>query len=224
MDNFKLPLKILYETSEYLIIDKPSCIHSVKSSNSNNLSVADLIDKQFSQYSNSSLKKEDCGLVNRLDYETSGCLILAKNKDSWLKIHNKLKSGEVEKTYEALLIGEFKEESTIESWIGNPNRGSKKVISYKHEVGKKYRALYAKSHFIPIKYNISNNTTLVEVKTNTGRRHQVRVHAKDLGYPLWGDKIYGEEVKDEVFYLRCKEISPFYGAPSSRSAVGEPKI
>lgn len=213
-----MELKILTEENDYLIIDKPACVHSIKSPNSSEPSIADFIEIQFPEYAKSSPKPEDCGLVNRLDFETSGCLVLAKTLTAWEALHKKFINGEVEKVYEAVLTGELKSTVIIESWIGSPNRSAKKVKNYSIEPSKKCRAKYAKTEFMPIRYNVDDDTTLVEVKTKTGRRHQVRVHASEIGHPLKLDCLYsGSNCKtseagtltQSIFFLRCKRIS-FY--------------
>ena len=183
-------LEIIYEDEDYLAVNKPhnlACIPTRKHLNHN-------LGGQIVKY----MKTKDSNFVlritNRLDRETAGIVVVAKN----ITAFNKMKA---DKTYYALCEGNLKpEEFTIDKRIetisANGINQMKRVIS---ENGKT-----AITHVYPIK-NI-NNTCLVKLKLETGRTHQIRVHMSSIGHPLVGDTIYNDNNKSHA-YLLLKEFS-----------------
>ena len=149
-------LKIISENKNYLAINKSSQIHSVKIKNKDELlkaSVADLLIERDGDAISYSDKVEDGGLLNRLDYETSGVLIAAKNRKAWLRGREILLSGKIEKSYLALVEGQVKEGFELETFFGTPYRRAKKVKIYKSKPGKDARALEAKSEVNVVSYD-----------------------------------------------------------------------
>ncbi len=180
-------IPIIYEDQDILILNKPSGIHSTRSDKSNAPSVADFLLKLNPEFKSASPKEADCGLVNRLDFETSGILLAAKSERVWNLLHKAILAGKIEKHYLALLEGELKKPISFESYIGNPNRGGSKVRIYDK---RKPRTLKGKTLLHPIRYFEEQRVTLVEIEAHTARRHQIRAHASHLGWPLIGDEIY----------------------------------
>lgn len=122
------------------------------------------------------------GIVHRLDKDTSGLIIIAKNDKSHINLSQQIKNHEVKKTYIALVRGVVKEnEATINMPIGRSEKDRKKMA-----VSKKGRI--AITHFKVIKRY--ENYTLLEIQIETGRTHQIRVHMSYIGYPLVGDVVY----------------------------------
>jgi len=188
----KPQLQIISETDRYLLINKPTLSHSTtggkKTSEENRAnSIAYALSCEFPQYIYSSPNPADCGLVNRLDYETSGLLVVAKTEGGWQELHELFTSARVKKSYLCVVEGELQEERTIEGYIFSSNKGSKKVkVSSRERDG-----VYSKTTYRPICFLNELNATVVEAKTGTGRRHQVRAHAAFAGHPLLGDTLYG---------------------------------
>lgn len=121
-------------------------------------------------------------LGHRLDRETSGCLMLAKQRDVLLEFHQLLKQGNVDKVYRALLVGEWKGGARrVEAQLSR-QQGQKVRVD---EGGKE-----ADSSFTPVKR--FDGYTEVSVDIGTGRTHQIRVHADYLGLPVAGDRKYGD--------------------------------
>ncbi|MBQ4109785.1 MAG: RluA family pseudouridine synthase [Clostridia bacterium] len=126
------------------------------------------------------------GIVHRIDKDTSGLLLVAKNNEAHLSLAEQIKEHSVNRRYLAVTIGVIKEdEGTVNAPIGrNPNDRKKMAISYKN-------SKEAITHyFVKERYN---GYTLIECKLETGRTHQIRVHMTSLGRPLLGDKVYGPE-------------------------------
>ena len=122
------------------------------------------------------------GIVHRLDKDTSGLLIIAKNDKAHINMSNQIKNREVRKKYIALVRGIVNEdEATINMPIGRSTKDRKKMSVRKD--GKE-----AITHFRVIKRY--NKYTLLEIKIDTGRTHQIRVHMAEIGHPVVGDMVY----------------------------------
>ena len=166
---------VLYEDKGMLIINK---IHGMSVHGGSGISVG-IIEALKSQY------KEPIELVHRLDRATSGCLILAKKRSVLKSLHSQLVNHQLEKRYTALVKDIWsKKKHTIDAPIYQNSRYS--VIDSK---GKD-----SLSHFHPIKnFELGDfNASLVEVSIETGRTHQIRVHAKFAGHPVAQDDKYGD--------------------------------
>ena len=166
---------VLYEDKGMLIINK---IHGMSVHGGSGISVG-IIEALKSQY------KEPIELVHRLDRATSGCLILAKKRSVLKSLHLQLVNHQLEKRYTALVKDTWsKKKHTIDAPIYQNSRYS--VIDSK---GKD-----SLSHFHPIKnFELGDfNASLVEVSIETGRTHQIRVHAKFAGHPIAQDDKYGD--------------------------------
>ena len=124
------------------------------------------------------------GIVHRLDKDTSGVIVVAKNDKAHINLSEQIKNHEVEKTYIALVRGIVKEnEATIDMPIGRSKTDRKKMTV--REDGKN-----AVTNFKVLERFYEDNCTLLEVKIETGRTHQIRVHLSHIGYPIVGDYVY----------------------------------
>ncbi len=122
------------------------------------------------------------GIVHRLDKDTTGLLIIAKNDKAHINLSEQIKNREVKKMYVALVRGIVPEdEATINMPIGRSTKDRKKMAVVKN--GKE-----AVTHFKVL--NRFKNYTLLEIKIDTGRTHQIRVHMSEIGYPVVGDMVY----------------------------------
>ena len=182
---------VLYEDKGMLIINK---IHGMSVHGGSGITVG-IIEALKSQY------KEPIELVHRLDRATSGCLILAKKRSVLKSLHSQLVNHQLEKRYTALVKDTWsKKKHTIDAPIYQNSRYS--VIDSK---GKD-----SLSHFHPIKnFELGDfNASLVEVSIETGRTHQIRVHAKFAGHPVAQDDKYGDGDFDQ--FMKKKGLNRLF--------------
>lgn len=187
----KLPtISFLYEDEFLFVVEKPALLHSVKlrSAEADQDSLAARLLDWDSRLSRAGVKPEDAGLLQRLDFETSGLMLGAKSSEVWQKLKDIFKSEQVSKSYVVLLEGFFPKRKEIESFIGSRHRASKKVSVTKFPTRS---GLKAKTTFELIRKSPANDASLVRAIAASARRHQIRAHAAKLGFPLWGDKLYG---------------------------------
>jgi 23S rRNA pseudouridine1911/1915/1917 synthase len=169
--------RVVHEDEALLILSKPSPlpVHAIGAYFQNTLMHLLRQDRPESQ---------DFQLVHRLDSETSGLLMLVKDKKHLKPLQKQWESGEVEKTYRAIVFGHFEPEERRHEGLIGPKKGSKiRMKLAVVEDGKpsvtRFMCLGHKDRF-----------SLIEAKPLTGRTHQIRVHLEDLGYPIVGDKLY----------------------------------
>jgi len=174
-------LKPLIEFEEFAIFDKPTHLMVHPISKSTPYSLLDEIRFHFG---------ENANLIHRIDAETSGLVIVGKNKKSEKTLKDMFEEKKYHKSYLALVDGEIKEEITIDSSLEKEglNIGVRMKAG---ENGKKSCTIIK-----PIKYNKEKNITLIEAIPLTGRQHQIRVHLYSIGHRIVGDPIYG--ISDEI--------------------------
>jgi 23S rRNA pseudouridine1911/1915/1917 synthase len=177
-----IPLKIIYEDDDLLAVDKPAglTVHPAPGHPGHTLVNAILAHFPHLADIGDSLRP---GVVHRLDKDTSGVMLVAKNQAAQVNLSRQFKSHSVTKAYLALVKGKLEPESgIIEADIGRDPRNRKKmaVVAQGREARTEYRV---------IKY--IGGYTLLEVMPETGRTHQIRVHLAAIGFPVVGDKVYG---------------------------------
>jgi len=175
---------ILFENDDLMVINKPSGI-AVHSGSGLTFGIIEALKQQY--------PGQFLELVHRLDRETSGCLIIAKNRISLTKLHDlfrdEIRTG-IGKYYLALVEGQWQGISTIDAPLKKTMRSGEHVVEVSDE-GK-----HAVSHFEAKK--IYPQSSLMEIKIETGRTHQIRVHANHAGHPVAGDKKYGNRTYNQM--------------------------
>ena len=182
-------MEYLFDDGEFFAINKISGIHSVNNPSSLGPSVAGLLIKQKPSLEKASPKSGDAGLINRLDFDTSGILLGAHGPSGWQDFYALLKSGGIKKYYLVILQGGLRHLKKVHGWLGSTYRRSKKVKFYPSRPAPSVQALESSSIILPIRF--SGDSTLALVSCAVARRHQVRAHCAAIGHPLLGDKLYG---------------------------------
>ena len=177
-----IPIEIIYEDSDIIVVNKPKgmVVHPANGNPDGTLVNAIMaICKDSLSGIGGEIRP---GIVHRIDKDTSGLLIVAKNDNAHVKMSEQIKNHEVKKTYIALVRGVFKEnEATIDMPIGRSTSDRKKMSVNKN--GKN-----AITHIKVLKR--FDKYTLLKVNIETGRTHQIRVHLSHIGYPIVGDYTY----------------------------------
>ena len=177
-----IPVDIIYEDKDIIVVNKPKgmVVHPANGNPDGTLVNAIMaICKDSLSGIGGEIRP---GIVHRLDKDTSGLLIVAKNDIAHVNMSEQIKRHEVKKTYIALVRGIVKEnEATIDMPIGRSNSDRKKMAVTKN--GKN-----AVTHIKVLKRY--DKYTLLEINIETGRTHQIRVHLAHIGYPVIGDYIY----------------------------------
>lgn len=184
-----IPLNIKYEDEDLLVISKDqNMVVHPGAGNSNNTLVNALIYR-YPQIVNVG-DEERPGIVHRLDKDTSGLMMVAKTQRAYESLVNQFKDSLVEKKYLAIVEGKIEPEIYIDEPIGRDQRNRIK-FTVTNINSKEARTLLK-----PIK--IFDNYTLVDIKLETGRTHQIRVHMRYIGHPILGDLIYGNKNKFKI--------------------------
>lgn len=180
----EIPVEIIYEDDDMIVVNKPKgmVVHPANGNPDGTLVNAIMaICKDSLSGIGGEIRP---GIVHRIDKDTSGILMIAKNDKAHINLSEQIKNHEVKKTYIALVRGIVKEnEATINMPIGRSTKDRKKMAVTKN--GKE-----AITHFKVLERFPKHNCTLLEVKIETGRTHQIRVHLSQIGYPIIGDTTY----------------------------------
>lgn len=178
----EIPLNVIYEDNDIIIINKEKGMVVHPGNGNPDGTLANAIMARCKDSLSGIGGEIRPGIVHRIDKDTSGIIIVAKNDKAHLDISEQIKEHKTTKTYLALVRGRVKEnEATIDMPIGRSKKDRKKMAVDKE--GKK-----AVTHFKVLKRY--SDCTLLEVVIETGRTHQIRVHLSEIGYPIIGDYTY----------------------------------
>lgn len=189
-------VRVIDETPDFLVIEKPSglLVHPAPSQKTSTL--VDFLVKHDPKIKKVGDAKERPGIVHRLDREASGLMVVAKTKKMFENLKKQFQVHDIAKEYLALVYGKVvKDFDTIKTAIGRKKGHARMSARAKAQEGDKE----AVSHFDVLQR--FPQATLVKVRTETGRMHQVRVHMKSIGHSLVGDTLYGTP-KQETTSLR----------------------
>ena len=218
-------IRILYEDDQIILVDKPagSPTHQLKPDETGTV-VNFLIDHvpHIKGVGTSILMS---GIAHRLDTDTSGIVLAAKNNESFQEIRSQFKEQVIYKGYITLVHGIFKGPNTISSFIGPHPRKKKKVMVYQNP-DRKTRSAETEI----LERNCYGDYTWLTLRIKTGVRHQIRAHLSSLGFPIVGDRLYqnvGMRKRDQLGlnrqFLHAYRIG-FYHPKSKDWVVFESKL
>lgn len=181
-----IPLDILYEDADVIVVNKPQgmVVHPAPGHYTGTL-VNALLYHCKEELSGINGEKRP-GIVHRIDKDTSGVLVIAKNNAAHQSLALQLAEHSITRKYNAIVYNGFREEEgTVDEPIGrNPQDRKKMAVTQKH-------SRHAVTHYRVLQR--MKNFTLIEAQLETGRTHQIRVHMTYIGHPLLGDTVYGKK-------------------------------
>ena len=188
------PLEVLYQDKDIAIINKPRGVIVHPAPGNHDRTLVNILLHRFDKELKNALDPSRPGIVHRLDKDTTGIMIIALNEHAHWKISDQFKDRTIQKEYIALTWRQWKEQSgIIENILG---RNKKNPIQFESsDKGKK-----ALSHFELIK--AGEYLSAVRFFPKTGRTHQIRVHCKEFGFPIFGDELYGGGIKKSKEFMK----------------------
>ncbi|MGB5192786.1 MAG: RluA family pseudouridine synthase [Polyangiales bacterium] len=185
-----LPLEVLRETNEYVIVDKASGVPSHPLRQGELGTLAGALVARYPEMRGVGYSKREPGLLHRLDIDTSGVILAARNEEAFDRLRAQLKGGEIEKRYLARVVGEVIAPRVIEASIANDPRNPRRVRVCTDP--REIKRLGAKPAITEVLMSSpAARGSLVEVRANHAHRHQIRAHLASIGHPLLGDALYG---------------------------------
>ena len=179
----------IFKTDSFALFDKPSGILVHPQNRNTPYSMVDEIRYQFGQHAN---------IAHRIDQETSGLLLAARNKDAEIILKTAFEDRNIYKTYLAFVHGNLSESQSINAPLMRRSDDSSliRMIVKVHADGKPSRTDIRAIRYLP-----DRDMTLVEAVPFTGRQHQIRVHLFHVKHPIVGDPIYGQSEEDAIRFL-----------------------
>lgn len=195
LEGENIPVDIVFENDAFAVVNKDAgiAVHPVPWEGGNSGTLVNALLNHFGSLSVIN-GIERPGLIHRLDKDTSGLILIAKNDQAMRGIQKVISDRKIQKTYLALVCGKVNEGGIIESFMGRDPNNRKFMTNVDEASGKFAKSVFRVREYFPV-----TDTTLVEVDIHTGRMHQIRVHMKSVGHPVVGDKIYGFEKVNSRF-------------------------
>lgn len=223
-----MKIKIIKQTSDWIAIDKPAgiVIHDVPGEKHAGKTIADWYADNFPTIKKESWPDQSrAGIVHRLDAETSGVLLIAKNPSTLKNLQKQFKNREIKKTYVALVVGNIPKHGEFSGYITRKPKSTVhelKLLNLPWSKGKESFTEYEKINTYDF---ISNPISLLQLYPKTGRTHQLRVQLFHAGSPILGDKIYNtkhsqdltKKLKINRHLLHAKKI--FFVDPKTNELV-----
>lgn len=195
-----IPLDVVYEDDDVIVVNKPQgmVVHPAPGNYSGTLVNALMYHCGSSLSGINGVIRP--GIVHRIDKDTAGLLVVAKNDNAHMYLAEQLKEKKANRRYLALALGKVNEAGTIDKPIGRSQNDRKKMAIVPN-------GRNAVTHYSPIEEYLGY--TLLECVLETGRTHQIRVHLASIGHPIAGDKVYGaknDKIKSNGQLLFAKTL------------------
>lgn len=188
-----IPVSILWEDEDMAVIDKPSGMVVHPAAGNEDGTLVNALLYHLSGLSGIGGERRP-GIVHRLDKDTSGIIVIAKNDFAHMRLSDQFRDRTMEKHYLAAVYGSMKEDSgRIDRPIG------------RHPVNRKKMAIVEDGRSAVTEWTVLQRfreATLLDVHILTGRTHQIRVHMQSIGHPVLGDRIYAPQIKTKVKIAR----------------------
>ncbi|MFA6608390.1 MAG: RluA family pseudouridine synthase [Candidatus Paceibacterota bacterium] len=206
-----MSIDIIYEDENILVINKSSGVVIHPFDYSNESTILDFLSEyclEIFSFENNKVLQDDRiinlgGIVHKLDRDTSGILVVAKNEKTYHKLKEQFKNHTIKKTYVALVEGIIEKDSfTIDAPLGRSKKDYKQSTNPMNPRGELRDAVTDVEVITR-----GTNTTLVKLYPKTGRTHQLRAHMASIGHPIVGDKAYGSKIDSSRIMLHAKEIT-----------------
>lgn len=206
MESILDKITILYEDDNVLVINKPAGLVAHADGKRKEPALTDWIEKNYPEskgvgealtLSNSEVI-ERSGIVHRIDRETSGVMLIAKNQPAFLHLKSQFKNREIDKIYHAFVYGEMKDDDgTINRPIGRSRKDFRQWSAQRGARGEMREAI---THYKVISRH--DDFSFVEVIPKTGRTHQIRVHFKAINHPIVSDSLYASKKERALGFER----------------------
>ncbi len=233
-----MPLEVVYEDNDLLVVNKPAGIITHPAINEPRHTLANALVARYPNLINVGESPLRPGIVHRLDKDTSGLLIVAKNQNAFIFIKKKFLDHEVKKKYLALVEGVPEEKEGVIDFDIRPSKQNRlkkvavrprtdadiRAAGQTDEEAKKKSVRSAKTLY-KTRQVFGDNFALLEVAPQTGRTHQIRVHLSAIGHPVAGDRLYGSRsklLKRQFLHAYALEFTAPGGKPISLG-IGLPK-
>jgi len=194
-------VEIIFDDPDIVVVNKPAAMIVHPAPGHETGALTDELVRLFPQIAGVG-SADRPGIVHRLDIDTSGVMVCAKTQHAYLKLRQDFEShGTIRKTYLAVLHGAPKQRTgTISTFIGRKPWDAKRMESFPEDGTAPRDAKQAVSHWTVLRKQ--GPLALVEFVIETGRTHQIRLHAAALGHPVVGDALYGDAEKDRHLAVR----------------------
>jgi len=205
-----LPLSIMYEDDDVLIINKAAGMVVHPGFNNYDGTLVNGLVYHFNQLPELPGNSGRPGLVHRIDKDTSGLLVISKNERAMAWLARQFFDHSITRKYLALVWGDLEKDGTITGYIGRSLKDRRVMSIYNEEE----KGKWAVTHYKVLER--LNYVTLIECQLETGRTHQIRAHLKHIGHPLFNDAIYGGDkilkgtvfTKYKQFVENCFDLLP----------------
>lgn len=206
LSNGACNIDVVYEDADMIIINKPAGILSQKANDDdfsiNEMALSYMINK--GELSEDEYKSFHPSIVNRLDRNTSGIIIFAKNLQASQKLSSEIKDRAATKIYHAIVLGRVEKTELIDGYLFKDEKSNMVTITKEYVKDSKE----IKTEYTPIKY-LGDDLTLLSIHLITGRTHQIRAHLSSIGHPILGDFKYGNQSANKKYKAKRQMLHAY---------------